>query len=162
MKFVGAALIAAVMMSSCLLPSLHSIYTEESREIDDRIIGTWETERNVGKHYYEQSSQSSAYSKYDDVTFNIGQLDSNFTNATKNLDGDELEQYYFEYAAKVSNFNKSIWTFERAADITFDLNIPGSINDVIYSIELGSESMAPPGSKVIKKHEYPFYLLTYK
>ena len=41
MKFIGAALIAAAMMSSCLLPSLHPIYTEDTREIDDRIIGTW-------------------------------------------------------------------------------------------------------------------------
>ena len=147
------------MMSSCLLPSLHPIYTEDTREIDDRIIGTWVLERNVGEEYYLQDSMRE---EYKNVGFNIPPVDSNFQKAMETLPKDQREEYIFGYISEVSNFNKSIWTFERAADITFDLNIPGSVNDVTISMELGAESFVPKGSRVIKKHEFPYYLLTYK
>ena len=100
--------------------------------------------------------------EYKNVGFNFPPADSNFQKAMETLPKDQREEYIFGYISEVSNFNKSIWTFERAADITFDLNIPGSVNDVTISMELGAESFVPKGSRVIKKHEFPYYLLTYK
>ena len=158
-NFLVAAAIASLLLSGCLLPSLHPIYTEDTRTTDDRILGTWVLERNVGEEYYLQDSMRE---EYKNVGFNFPPADSNFQQAMETLPKDQREEYIFGYISKVSNFNKSIWTFERAADITFDLNIPGSVNDVTISMELGAESFVPKGSRVIKKHEFPYYLLTYK
>ena len=158
-NFLVAAAIASLLLSGCLLPSLHPIYTEDTRTTDDRILGTWVLERNVGEEYYLQDSMRE---EYKNVGFNIPPVDSNFQKAMETLPKDQREEYIFGYISEVSNFNKSIWTFERAADITFDLNIPGSVNDVTISMELGAESFVPKGSRVIKKHEFPYYLLTYK
>ena len=158
-NFLVAAAIASLLLSGCLLPSLHPIYTEDTRTTDDRILGTWVLERNVGEEYYLQDSMRE---EYKNVGFNFPPVDSNFQKAMETLPKDQREEYIFGYISEVSNFNKSIWTFERAADITFDLNIPGSVNDVTISMELGAESFVPKGSRVIKKHEFPYYLLTYK
>ena len=158
-NFLVAAAIASLLLSGCLLPSLHPIYTEDTRTTDDRILGTWVLERNVGEEYYLQDSMRE---EYKNVGFNFPPADSNFQKAMETLPKDQREEYIFGYISEVSNFNKSIWTFERAADITFDLNIPGSVNDVTISMELGAESFVPKGSRVIKKHEFPYYLLTYK
>jgi len=158
-NFLVAAAIVSLLLSGCLLPSLHPIYTEDTRTTDDRILGTWVLERNVGEEYYLQDSMRE---EYKNVGFNIPPVDSNFQKAMETLPKDQREEYIYGYISEVSNFNKSIWTFERVADIVFDLKIPGSINDVLVSMELGTESMAPAGSEIIKNQEYPFYLLTYK
>ena len=141
MKFIGAILIAAVMMSSCLLPSLHPIYTEETREIDDRIIGTWTID--------EESALDILYDlpKATLITNKATEIDTQF------ISPKEVEGY---------DQSQSSWIFERAALITSEGYFGDKATRFAETRFVGAPSMVPEGFQLIHKEEHPFYLLTHK
>ena len=158
MKFVGAALIAAVMMSSCLLPSLHPIYTEESREIDDRIIGTWVMDQNSDlqvQYDMQVNQKGDTLINIEDINMVSFQVEY---SDTLNKDLDNVKNLMDDFSIDNSF---SIWTFERAAVVTFERYVSESMNSSI-SMSIGAPSMAPKGYKLESKNNLPYYLLTHK
>lgn len=117
------------------IPSLHPIYTPESRIINDDIINTWVLNETIEGL---------------DISFSF-QSDEEQDKKEGKLMMDKLSN-------ELSNRN-SIWTFERAAHITF--NKIGEKSSRI-TINPGAPSFKPEGFEVSKKELLPYYILTYK
>ena len=165
MKFIGAILIAAVTMSSCLLPSLHPIYTDNSREIDDRIIGTWvngelSDDEKLGLVFSNGAKIENIFrSVIDDMEV------SSEGDTSINLNVDEMindnGNNNFNELYHILNGENSIWSFERAGKLTFESYLTES-TDVTITMSLGAASMAPEGFKLVDKDDLPFYILTHR
>ena len=56
---------------------------------------------------------------------------------------------------------ESIWTFERAANVTFEKNKGQRLNSSI-SMTVGAPSFAPHGYELTESKELPFYILTHQ
>ena len=160
MKFIGAALIAAAMMSSCLLPSLHPIYTEDTREIDDRIIGTWVDKKASGQEFVEK--MYSIQSEFEGIKFDTiitVEGDTTLTINATNVPNDRFDKSASEFWS--TNYAESTWTFERAANVTFEEYKSESDNSTI-NMSVGAPSFKPEGYKLIAKSDHPFYFLTHQ
>jgi len=158
MKFIGAALIVAVVMSSCLLPSLHPIYTEDTREIDDRIIGTWVMDQTSDlqvQYDLQVDQEGDTLVNIEDINMATLRIEN---NNTLKEDKENIKNLFSDFSIDKP---VSIWTFERAINVTFERYISESSNSTI-SISIGAPSMAPKGYKIASKNVLPYYFLIHK
>ncbi len=135
-KYQLAALFL-VTIFSCGIPSIHPIYTEDERIINDEILGTWSSVRTnelkINYHYTIESDDPA------DVAEGIKMIDSLF------------------------NFEETegTWTFERAANITGSYGEEDSYS-ANFEFNITAESMLPKNAVIKEKTLLPYYLLSYE
>ena len=120
-------------LSSCI-PSLHGIFTDESRAVEDKILGSWTMPNEpliLTGHINIESDE-----------------------------GDESEaQALAELEKHLSGSDKTtLWVFERAANITFESH-DGSSS---IAFNPGTLSMAPSGMHLKRREDLPYYFLTHQ
>jgi len=146
--------LTVLLLASCI-PSLHPIVDEDTRILDDRLIGNWILTNGVlSKPKIEMTS------------FSVETNDPN----------EDLEQIEKEMQSFMDSINnahiaeKGYWKFERAADITFGYSklppgtikwgakvFPGTISDLDrYKILMENNDII-----IKEKQEKKFYFLTH-
>lgn len=139
----------AIFVSSCI-PSLHPIYTAETRVIDDRIIGKWKMNNQIS---------------FDDVVYDISVSDGD-TTIQITTESDALERGNLNVPEKfiksLANIGggPSTWTFERAANIQYSKKSKSSSASI--SLSVGARSFVPEGYTIDSEEQLPFYILTHK
>ena len=126
--------IAAIILtcSSCI-PSLHGIVTDETRLIDDRILGTWQADPKplVSGNYNLES-------------------DANIER--------ESEALHLLDSLVASESVVDQWTFERMASLTFE----DEDGQIYQSVAEGARSMCPTSMITTSEKKLPYYMLTHR
>ena len=151
-KLLISAFLIVILVSSCV-PSLHPIYTESTTEVDDRLLGTWSME----------SSSALVSVEYDIEITTEGNRTIRYSNTdTNSMSNEEMIRDAFQIDRnKIFPSSQSIWTFERAANISFEKKSSGSISAFV-SMTLGAPSFVPEGFEITESEELSFYILTHK
>jgi len=142
MKNIRLLIIASFVFIASCIPSLHPIYTNDTVLIDDRIIGTWITEKaGLTKKDLEP------YKSGPDVKLNIKKLEFK--------DGD-----LFQFSTL------DLWQFDRAANIRYDkINKDGSTSNTAQFDHPLSEidsALILDGYKITEIEKLNYYILQYQ
>lgn len=126
-----------VLLFSCGIPSIHPIYTENTRLINDDIIGSWSAPQPKTTNIK--------------VEFNVSSDDLDDQKI-----GEKMMSNIFDF-----DEDKGTWTFERAANIKGEFGKDKGFS-ATFNMEVIAESLLPEGHTITSKEELPFYLLTYE
>jgi len=129
-----------LFMSSCILPSLHPIVSDDNRITDDRVLGEWSLGSDV---------------KID--------LDMSITTNNPNENVDSLKADLKKKLVKdFGGSDQSTWKFERAAKVTWEKKDPDNPKNVsTIKMDFSTLSTQPKGFILKSKEDLPFYVLTY-
>jgi hypothetical protein len=122
-----------LLISGCI-PSLHPIYTEKDRIIDDRLLGSWKM--------------------YDDDLPNFG-----FTVESDDEEDQKEGERLMKELEDENIPHSSSWTFERAADYEGEFKLSGG--KATFSFSPGARSFLPENSIIKNEKELPYYFLTH-
>lgn len=132
------ALILCAMMLSCI-PSLHPIYTENSRILDDRILGHWVNE---------------------EVKAQMDKLDIKIE-----IESDSLDALIEKQTNLFGIDESGSWLFERAADIRYEKRDKNGSHSAITIDDQMAEThdmvLIEKGYKVVNIDLKPYYILQY-
>jgi hypothetical protein len=128
-------LAAFIFLITGCIPSIHPIYTEDTRMVDDAILGTW--------------------ALYEDDRINL-----NFTIKSDSEEDQKEGEQMMEDLLNKEKKPTSTWTFERAANITGEIKISGGSGSI--NLSPGAPSLLSDKATITKKEELPFYILTHQ
>lgn len=131
-------LLLVVFITSCI-PSLHPIFNDSTRIVDDRIVGVWGND-------------------------NSSKVDVNIA-----VDGDNSQEFNDLIKDKIfkkvlREDQRSEWQFERAINVTYELNNGTSKSKVDLSSQRRShprQKLLDKGYEITSEQELPYYILTY-
>ena len=136
MKKLSISLFIAllIIITGCI-PSIHPIYTDKDRIVDDSILGTWSL--------YEENN-----------------IDFNFTiqsdSEEDKLEGERLMKEMINADKEPS----STWTFERAGNITAEIELTGGVGSL--NLTPGAPSLVSKKATITELEQLPFYILTHQ
>jgi len=139
---VLASLGIILIMSSCILPSLHPIVNDDNRITDDRVLGAW--------------------SLNGDVSITEFNITIETDNPEENVDSLKTAAEA-KMAEALGVSDQSTWKFERASKVVWEKkDADNPEHGTTISMDFSTASKQPRGFTLKSKEDHPFYILTYK
>ncbi|NNF34188.1 MAG: hypothetical protein HKN68_08770 [Saprospiraceae bacterium] len=129
------SLIAFIIFITGCIPSIHPIYTDENRMVNDSILGSW--------------------ALYEDDNINLS-----FSIKSDSKEDQEEGEKMMQELLNEEKKPTSTWTFERAANITGEIKISGGSGSI--NLYPGAPSLLNEKTTITHQEELPFYILTHR